>query len=321
MKTKKILLGLSVIVLSSLILFTGCKKRAAFKKEDGQSSIDNRNAQSETDNIISDINNVVGNESKLNGRVASPSSTNGVLAAICGLVVDTNGVSTGTIKLNFNGTTCNNRTRTGSIKLTIIDHAAGKRWKQAGCVMKVDYMDYKITRASDGKFVTLNGTHYLTNISGGSFLGLLLNLQQNLSASVTGNDLNVTFEDNKTAVYNINRKYTYTWANNILKCVGEGVGSNSGLSNLENWGTTRNGDAFTSEVITPVVWNSTCGAWAPIEGQVKIKVVDKQFELNCLFGVNTAGSAVSVAANQCPYGWKIEWTYKNKTNNKIVGYN
>jgi len=321
MKTKQLLIGLAIIIFSSVIVFTGCKKRKAFRNEDGQASIDNRNVQSENDNAVSDINNVISNQPLLNGRTASPSGTNGVLSNICGLVVDTNGASTGTIMLNFNGTSCNNRTRTGSIKLTIIDYASGKRWKQAGCVMKVDYINYKITRTSDSKFVQLNGTQYLTNISGGSFLALLLNLQPNLSASVTGNDLNVTFESNKTALYNINRKYTYTWANSILKCVGEGIGSHDGLSNLENWGTTRDGDAFTSQVTTPVVWNSTCGAWAPIEGQVTIKVVDKQFELKGTFGVNASGNVVSVGANQCAYGWKIDWTYKNRSNSKVIGYN
>jgi hypothetical protein len=321
MKTKHIFSVMTIIILSGFFFMTSCKKRQAFKNEDGQTSIDNRNVQSENDNTVSDINNVISNQPLMNGRTASPSSTNGVLNNICGLVLDTTGAHIGTITLNFNGTSCNNRTRTGSIKLTILDYASGKRWKQAGCVMKVDYINYKVTRTSDGKFVMLNGTQNLTNISGGSFLALLLNLQPNISASVTGTNLLVTFDGSKTATYNIHRKFTYTWANSVLKCVGEGIGSYNGLNNLENWGKTRDGDDFTSQVISPVVWNSSCGAWAPIEGQVHIKVDSKEFEVKGTFGVNSAGNVVAVGANQCPYGWKIDWTYKNKSNSKVIGYN
>jgi hypothetical protein len=321
MKTKHIFSAFTIFLVTGLLFMASCKKRQAFKNEDGQTSIDNRNVQSENDNAVSDINNVISNQPLMNGRTASPSNTNGVLSNICGLVVDTTGAHLGTITLNFNGTSCNNRTRTGSIKLTIIDYASGKRWKQAGCVMKVDYINYKITRTSDGKFVMLNGTQNLTNISGGSFLALLFNLQPNLSASVTGTNLSVTFESNKTATYNIHRKFTYTWANSILKCVGEGIGTHNGLSNLENWGKTRDGDDFTSQVITPVVWNTTCGAWAPIEGQVHIKVDSKEFEVKGTFGVNSSGNVVAVGTNQCPYGWKIDWTYKNRSNSKTIGYN
>ncbi len=60
-----------------------------------------------------------------------------------------------------------------------------------------------------------------------------------------------------TASYNINRKFTYTYnpTTIVLTCVGEGIGITSGsLSNLENFGTTRDGDLFTSQVTTPIVW-------------------------------------------------------------------
>lgn len=321
MKTKKVLLAISCCVIAVALTLTGCKKNRLFKNEDGQASADSRTAQGENDAAISDINDVVSNQPLLHGRTNGTQQTNGVLGNICGLSVDTNGAHLGTIMLNFNGTTCNNRTRTGSIRLTIMDHASGKRWKQAGCVMKVDYFLYKITRASDGKSVRIEGTQYITNISGGTWFDLLFLGQPNLIHSVTGENLSVSFDDASTANYNINRKFTYTKsASFVITCIGEGVGSSNGLSNLENYGTTRDGDAFTSQVTTPVVWNTTCGAWAPIQGAVEIKVDSKDFKLNCLFGVDASGNSVSVGANQCPYGWKVEWKYKNKTRKKTLAY-
>ncbi|MCE3259593.1 MAG: hypothetical protein K0S12_1234, partial [Bacteroidetes bacterium] len=124
----------------------------------------------------------------------------------------------------------------------------------------------------------------------------------------------------KTAVYNINRKFTYTLPGGIITCTGEGIGSSDGLGQLENYGTTRDGDAFTSQVTTPIVWNWTCGWWAPVAGAVNVKVEDKDFDLKVQFSVNQDGDAVTAAANDCPYGWKVEWTHKNKTNKKIFGY-
>lgn len=321
MKTKNLLLAISCCVIAVTLTLTGCKKNRLFKNEDGQVSADSRTAQGENDAAISDINDVVSNQPLLHGRTNGTQQTNGVLGNICGLSVDTTGAHLGTIMLNFNGTTCNNRTRTGSIKLTIMDHASGKRWKQAGCVMKVDYFLYKITRASDGKSVRIEGTQYITNISGGTWFDLLFLGQPNLVHSVTGENLSVSFDDASTANYNINRKFTYTKsASFVITCVGEGIGSSNGLSNLENYGTTRDGDAFTSQVTAPVVWNTTCGAWAPIQGAVEIKVDSKAFKLNCLFGVDASGNSVSVGANQCPYGWKVEWKYKNKTRKKTLAY-
>src|SRR4051812_21440058 len=106
----------------------------------------------------------------------------------------------------------------------------------------------------------LNGIQELTNVSGGTWWDLLIiKTQASLVHSVTGYSLSVTFNDGKTALYNINRKITYTIPGDVLTVKGEGMGTFAGMNNLENYGTTRDGDAFTSQVSTPIVWNLTCG--------------------------------------------------------------
>jgi hypothetical protein len=323
MKKSAILFRFLIVAISSLLVFTNCKKRQAFNSEDGQSSVDTRNAQGENDAAISDVNTVVGDVSALRGKGNSETSVSAVLGtSICGLTIDTAGIKQGILILNYNGTVCNNRKREGSIKLSVMDFAV-KKWKQKGCVIKVEFIGYKITRASDGKSVQLDGTQYLSNESGGTWFELLFLNQPSIVNTITGNDLNVKFDGSKTAVYNINRRFTYTWdkASSVLTCVGEGIGSHDGKSSLENWGKTRDGDDFTSEVSTPIVWNTTCGAGAPIQGEVHIKVATKDFELKCLFAVDAKGNSVAVAANSCAFGFKVEWTYKGKTKNRIFGYN
>ncbi len=316
------LFGITVILLFAVALvFTSCKKRKAFNDENGQASIDNRNAQSENDAAINDINDVIGQQTTLHGRSSGVYSTKGVTGNLCGLTIDTAGIATGSVKLNYDGTTCFNRKRTGSIRLTIQDFVNGKRWKDAGCVVKVEYLSYKITRPSDGKSLELNGVQYITNETGGTWWELLiLKTQSSLSSTIKGTNLDVTFDDGKTASYNINRRFTYTLPGGIITCTGEGIGSLNGQNNLENYGLTRDGDEFTSEVSTPIIWNLTCGPWAPVQGEVNIKVEGKDFKLKVLFSVDSKGNAVESSTNSCAYGWKVEWSYKKKTKKKVIGY-
>ena len=317
MKTKNLLLVISCVLIATSVTFTSCKKKEEKVDESGQTSSDSRQAIGENDASIDDINKTVSDYPLMHGRTSGAAQA---AATICGLSVDTLGSYTGTIKLNYNGTTCNNRTRTGSVRLTIINYTSGQRWKMVGCQMKVEYLGYRVTRASDGQYVELNGIQTLTNVSGGTWWDLFINNQPNLVSSVTGTNLSVNFNGAGTANYNINRKFTYTWSGTVLTCVGEGIGSSGGVNNLENYGTTREGDAFTSQVNTPIIWNTTCGSWAPLAGQLIIKVPSKGLVLDCLFGVNSSGTPITVGSNQCAYGWKLDWVYGPSTGTKTIGY-
>lgn len=219
---------------------------------------------------------------------------------------------------------CNNRKRSGSIKLTLLDFPS-KKWKDAGAVLQIDYNSYKVVRASDNKGIQFDGTHLLTNVSGGNWLTILfLPAHANLVHKVTGTDLKVTFDDGKIAKWNINRQYTYSYSMNgttpVITCAGEGLGTQNGISQLENWGTTRDGDAFTSQIVENVVWNTTCGAHAPVTGKINIKVDAKEFELTSVIGVDVSGNPVTPAVNTCPYGLKVSWIWKTKTGSKIYPY-
>lgn len=314
---KKIIIAF--LAVSVIIGAESCKKKKAFKNEDGQASEDNRNIQSQTDDAMSDADNAMNSYSSLTGKLIQLPAQ--IQTTPCGASIDTNGLSTGSIKVNYDGVTvCNNRKRSGSIRLTIVNYSQGVRWKDSMAVLKVDYINYKVTRASDNKSLMFNGTHYNTNVVGGNLVTLIFTGNP-VIRTITGNGMVVTFDDGSVSSWNINRKYTYTRSGSVYTCTGEGIGTYNGISNLENWGTTRDGDNFTSKVETPVVWNTTCGAWAPIQGKLDIKVDAKDFDLKVTFGVDQSGNAVAVAANSCAYGWKVEWSHNNRTNDKIFGYN
>ncbi|HWY13392.1 MAG TPA: hypothetical protein VN026_18840 [Bacteroidia bacterium] len=316
MKSNKLIYTLALIVLSGTLAFTGCKKLKEFKNETGQDSADNRTAVGESDNAIADANNVASNNSSIHGRVGQ---IDGVLSVCTDYTVDVTKQAQGILTVNYNGTSCLNRTRSGSIRLTLQNYPAYK-WKDVNAVLQVDYINYKVTRTSDGKSVELNGTELVTNVSGNTWFELIFQGQPNLVHTVTGSNLNVTFDGDKTAVYNINRKFTYTWSSPYLSCYGEGTGISNNRTNLENYGTTRNGDNFTSQVTTPFIWTTACGAHAPTQGAVDIKVDSKAFDLKCTFGVDANGNGMSVPLGSCAYGMKAEWTYKKKTNHKVFSY-
>lgn len=328
-KTHKLLSGLAIILFAMVVLFAACKKKedpkpkeeattpAPVETPDGQNESDNREVQSENDVAVGEINDLISSSKRVSGRSASPQET----SALC-FTVDSVKISKDTMLLLYNGVTCNNRTRTGKIMLT---WQHGAKWSVAGTVIKVEYLNYKVVRASDQKWIELNGTQLLTNVSGGNWFHLLFVANTTLVNTVTGTNLNVKFHDGKTAVYNINRKITYTYPggtfpNGVLTAKAEGIGSSGSLNNLENYGTARNGDVFTSQVTTPIIWNATCGG-AVLQGVVNVNNVTKNASLKFTYGVDTNGNPVSVGANQCPYGWKLEWTASGNSFSKVFGYN
>ena len=85
---KKLLIILAVAMIP---VFINCKKQREFKNEDGQTSADNQNVQSECDQAINDANNVVSSIGNINGQsynkeLTSTQLTNG---EVCGATIDT----------------------------------------------------------------------------------------------------------------------------------------------------------------------------------------------------------------------------------------
>jgi hypothetical protein len=288
---------------------------------------DNKSVQSQSDEAVNDANNVISNNSSFTGRLVNPQGNPVYSSLPCGVTVDTTLASQGILTLTYDGTTvCYNRKRSGQIKLTLIDYLNGKRWKDAGAVLQMDYTAYKVTRVSDNVSITFDGTQFVTNVTGGDFITLYLGLAPNATNLIhraTATNLKATFDDGYYTLNNLARKFTYTYdrTNGIFACVGEGEGTNNGLSNIENWGKTREGDDFTSQVTTPVVWNTTCGAYAPVKGVVDVKVPAKSYEFIVTFGVDQNGNVVTPSLNNCPYGFKVELLYAGTSYYTVVlGY-
>jgi hypothetical protein len=298
-------------------MLCSCAKKKAFKNEDGQAAIEARNAQAEQDIALVDINRAMSGQWLLRGRATA--STTGVFGAFCGLSVDTSSVAQGIIRLNYDGSGCSGRQREGSITLTVQNYPS-TRLSTAGCVVKVDFNAYKITKTAHGSSLQFNGTASLTNQSGGTWFDLVFLNQASLVQAITATNLSVTLNNDATVLYTISRSATYTCASGVVSCTEKGIGSHSGKTNVENWGYTREKNEFTSQITTPFVWTSVCGPVFPVSGEVTVKETAKDFELSCLYGVDASGHAVPLPATACPFGLKTSWSYKSDTRSLVFGY-
>ncbi|MFN4235119.1 MAG: hypothetical protein ACK4IK_09975 [Bacteroidia bacterium] len=318
-KTLSLIIAAAAFIAISVSVISCSKERREFKKEDGQVSRDNKEIQSSIDDVTNEANRILSDNSLMSGKGNENDEALAYLNNICGYTVDTTQRPQGILIINFDGTTnCNGRIRAGQVKLTLENYVNGARWRDTGAVVKVEYINYKVTRVSDNKSLTFNGIKNITNVSGGNAVLLILGFQNSLVHRVVGNNIQVKFDDGSTATFNLARKWTHTWSNNVYTVKGEGEGSQNGKNNLENWGTTRDGDNFTSQVLEPVIWNSTCGAHKPVSGKLDIVVDAKDFSFLTTFGVDNSGNVVT---GSCPWGLKVEWTYKNKTGTKLYPYN
>jgi hypothetical protein len=305
----------AVLLLFLAGIQAGCKKKREFNGESGQSSVDARMVQGENDEVVKDVNIAIMEDFLLRGR-SSVQTSQVAGTSLCGVILDTTKVMSGIITLNYNGTNCFGRTRTGSVRFTIQKYPLNK-WKNSGSVVRIEFINYKMVRSSDGKSVEINGVEEMTNLSGNTWFELWYLSQPSVVYSVSGSELNVKFDNTATAIFSFHRKLTYTYSGNVTTCRVEGTGSHNGKSNLENWGQTRDGTVFTSEIIEAPVWKTECGAMAPVSGQVSVQEDGKEFDLKCFFGVKSNGE---ISNETCPFGFRVEWSRKKRTNTRTFGY-
>lgn len=323
---------LFIVFIFYAALFSSCKKKektnneqpastttgSSSTTENGQYAIENEKILVEADGSVSDINSVISNYSSLNGKF---SQTSNLLAAVCGVTVDTNGLYMGKIRMDYDGTTvCSGRKKYGSIELEILNYGFGVKWKSVGAILKVDYLNFKTVNAVTNYSVAFIGTTYLTNQSGGTWFDLIFLGQPNLIHNYAANALLVQLNSAKTFTMNVNRQTTYTYTSNIITSSNAGTGTFGSYSNLESYGAVGGGDSIFCSVTNPVVWNTTCGAWSPVSGNVDVKVKSKSYNLNAVFGVDAMGTPVVPTPSTCPYGYKINWTIGSTTSSVVVGY-
>lgn len=294
-----------VAALALSVGFLSCKKNndvAADNTDMVTHSDDQSNFSQSTDDISNDVNTTIDNYNAFAGFAGSGSVDNGITGLPCNAtaVLDSaNGLRR--ITLTFNGLNCaGTRNRVGVILLTM---PLAQHWKDAGAALTINVQNLQITRVSDGKSITINGTMIATNVSGGR----LINLSSlgTIVHTLTSSGMTVTFDNGSQRSWQIAKQRTFTYDNGIvITTIGTHTdGSTTGIS---EWGTNRFGNTFVTAITQPMVIRQDC-SWRLVSGQVTHSRLAATVVVT--FGLDSAGNPVS-----CPSGtfyMKIVWTGVN----------
>jgi hypothetical protein len=304
---KKLIIYLGVLLLSSSIV-TSCKKREkeiALDEETKQFNEDANEIKSESDNVDNDINSSINNTS-IGGRTSASYSSE-----LCGVTIDSSQIANKILFYNFDGSTpcfSPSRTRGGQIKVELIN---GNSWKDVGAVLKLTYINFKIIKLSNNKSIQFNGVKTLKNVNGINWFTFLTSAS-NFKFQSRALNVNVTFENGDQAIWNSARITTWDYiAANVtpgipygyVKFTSNGDTIRNGISNIDSWGTNRNGQIFQTYYQSPWVSNSYCGFWRPVSGNLSHQV--GIYNLGLQLGVNQNGDPSTLT---CAYGYKVSWT-------------
>lgn len=207
---------------------------------------------------------------------------------------------TATITYNGNNRDAS-RSRTGIVTVSV---AKGTQWKNAGAAVNVSFQNVKITRLSDQKSVTINGTQTYTNVSG----GLLKNLssQQTITHTIASDGLSITFDNGTQRSWKVAKKRDFSAENDALVLATSGNHTEGNVTNIAEWGTNRFGVAFTTATITPLIIRQSCN-YRLTSGSLTHTV--GAITATATFGLDASGNAVS-----CPAGnfyYKVVYTGPN----------
>ncbi len=309
MKQKMKLLLATAVVFA--VTFVACKKSATdadYTTELATHSDDESRFSSESDAVSDDINNTIDTYNSFNGRVDN------VTVAPCNATVAVDSTSNPKkITITYNGLNCQGtRTRTGVV---VVSMPLAQKWKDAGAVLTVTITNLKITRVSDNKSITINGTKTITNVSGGRLRDLVTSGSTSITHTIASSGITVTFDDGSQRVWQEAKKRVFTYSNGlVITTTGTYIDGNT--TGISEWGTNRFGNAFSTSITQPMVVKLDCSS--------TLRLVSGTVTHNRLiatvvttFGLDANGNAVTT----CPTGsyyFKLVWTGVNGVVHTVI---
>jgi hypothetical protein len=315
MKTKN--LAYALIITAATGTMFSCKKSSSSSSTmtDAQlqtQSDDQSRVSSESDAAFNDVNASMTGQASVTGSSITPALRYGVeveggpdtvQSLICDAVVtiDTT-VNPRTMTITYNGKNCNlTRTRKGSV---VISWQAGVLWRTANAVVTVTFQNLAITRLSDNKTITINGTHTYTNVSGGSLLSLPNSPGTSIIHTVTSSNMSVTFDDGSQRTWSVARQREYSY-NNGYVITTTGTHTDGSTQHISEWGTNRFGNSFTTVISQPRVIEQSCN-WQLVSGQMELTNAAGMTTIS--FGLNATGTATSCPVQGATYYFELVWT-------------
>lgn len=307
---------LPALTLAVFTTFTACKKDskpAESTNELATHADDQNRVSAQIDAVSNDASLAIESSATFSGgRLQNPPP-----ATICDATVSFDSTSNPRkITITYDGTTsCNaSYSRTGTV---VISMASGVRWKDQGATITVAYQNLKVKRTLDNKSITINGSHSITNASGGLlYLLPFLPSTQSVTHTISGN-LTITFDDNTQREWQVATRRVFSFANNGFVLTVTGNNSIGNTEGVAEWGTNRFGKAFTTSITQPLVIRQDC-QFRLTSGQVKHEGFGTA---TVTFGLDVNGNATSCPTGSGHYYYKLVWTGPNGgTANAILPY-
>lgn len=304
--------------------FSSCKKDDNSENEETVTNLaletgDNLDLKSESDQINSDIDQIVRRFASLNGVVAEHDT-------VCDCAVADSTLKYKMLILTFNGApTCvpSNRTRTGIVEVSLV---AGSKWSDAKAMLKVAFTNFKVLRQSDNKSWNFNGVRYLTNVRARNW-NAILEGKDSIQIKERGRNLKVDVAGGQIT-YNLARLVNWKYLDRrmatiivgdtiqVLQLSAMGDTTLDGSQNTDTWGTNRYGKEFNNRTNTRVLSNINCGLAKPLSGELAHKSNGNRFILT--MGVGSDGRTYT---GSCAYGWKLNYLMSNgATGEKVYSY-
>jgi hypothetical protein len=306
---------LGAIAMAFALSLPACKKGdSPLPKDDDKQTTQSVTVQSddqtrfsaEMESTDAEIIAAVEANADFTGRMDGAAST----ASTCNAIVTLENTTTlRKMTITFNGTDCiGTGSRTGTV---VISMPLNTRWKDAGAVMTVQISDLAISRLSDGKKMTINGTRKLTNVTGGKMTQLFS--LPGITHTITSSNMVVTFDDGTTRNWQVARKRVFTYNGGVVLTV-TGTHEAGGVTGITEWGSNRLGAAFTSAITMPLVFRQDCN-FRLTAGSVTHRTGPFTAAIN--FGLNAGGTPTSCPGTGSFY-YKLAWTGANGTTKSVI---
>lgn len=287
---------MTLFIFAGLIL-TGCQKDDETPATNDSSSLqqlsqDDNYVETVGDEAINDVNRMLSGGGTFKSTEFWP----------CNATIDSTAVVNDTITfyITYDGPSCNGKVvRTGQVE---VKKKVGTHWHDAGATVIVTFIDLHITRVSNNKSITLNGTKTHQNVTG----GVIWQLGTQISTLVhkTWGSLVITFDDNTTRTWNVARQRTYTGSVGQLVMTVDGFGASGNYTSLVAWGTNRNNEAFYTQITESVVFKETC-SWLPCSGVKIHQIPSAEKKATITFGFNSNNEPVQ--GEECPTKYRLDW--------------
>lgn len=297
MKTQNLFRYAFLMIAAMTLTFAGCKKDTTTNK--GSANTESMQQLTKDENNVENASDQALNDANL---VLSPGKLKSTESWPCNATVTFSGNVNDTITIDiiYHGKDCNNtHIRTGHVA---IKKKYQEEWGQAGATVIVILDNFTITKISNGKSLTLNGTKHFQNVSGHYLWELFDSTVTSIVHRVWGT-VTATFE-NGTRVWNIARQRTFTGSLINLVMTTDGFGSADGYTSLATWGINRNGEQFYSSITQSVVHKQVCD-WDPCSGVIVHEIPAASKSATITFGYDSNNNPIT--NGDCPTRYRVDW--------------